>query len=39
MSEAFGAFLNGAGYRPWEDTSLKFGWQFYGIDFSAGPER
>ncbi len=23
------------GYRPWENTSLKFGWQFYGIDFST----
>ena len=34
-SEAFGAFLGGVGYRPWETTSLKFGWQFYGIDFST----
>jgi hypothetical protein len=27
--------LGGVGYRPWENTSLKFGWQFYGIDFST----
>jgi hypothetical protein len=23
------------GYRPWDNTTLKFGWQFYGIDFST----
>jgi len=27
--------LGGVDYRPWENTSLKFGWQFYGIDFST----
>ncbi len=25
----------GADYRPWEQSSLRFGWQFYGIDYSA----
>lgn len=25
----------GADYRPWENTSLKLGWQFYGIDYST----
>jgi hypothetical protein len=25
----------GADYRPWEQTSLKFGWQFYGIDYET----
>jgi hypothetical protein len=25
----------GADYRPWTNTSLKFGWQFYGIDYST----
>ena len=24
----------GLDYRPWEQTSFRFGWQFYGIDFS-----
>ncbi len=27
--------LGVVGYRPWENTSLKFGWQFYGVDFST----
>jgi len=27
--------LVGADYRPWENTSLKLGWQFYGIDYST----
>ncbi len=27
--------LAGADYRPWENTSLKLGWQVYGIDFST----
>ena len=27
--------LGVVGYRPWENTSLKFGRQFYGIDFST----
>ncbi len=27
--------LAGADYRPWDNTSLKFGWQVYGIDFST----
>jgi len=27
--------LLGADYRPWQNTSLKLGWQFYGIDFST----
>ena len=27
--------LGGVGYRPWENTSLRFGWFFYGIDFST----
>lgn len=25
----------GADYRPWEQTSLRFGWQVYGIDYST----
>jgi hypothetical protein len=27
--------LVGADYRPWENASLKFGWQVYGIDYST----
>lgn len=27
--------LVGADYRPWEQTSLKMGWMFYGIDYST----
>ncbi len=27
--------LVGADYRPWENTSVKLGWQFYGLDFST----
>lgn len=27
--------LAGADYAPWENASLKLGWQFYGIDFST----
>ena len=27
--------VGAVGYRPWESTTLKFGWQFYGIDFST----
>lgn len=27
--------LAGADYRAWENTSVRFGWQFYGIDFST----
>ena len=25
----------GADYHPWEQSSLRFGWQFYGIDYST----
>ena len=27
--------LAGADYSPWENASVKLGWQFYGIDFST----
>lgn len=27
--------LAGADYAPWENASLKLGWQFYGIDFET----
>ena len=27
--------LAGFDYRAWENTSLKLGWQFYGIDYST----
>ena len=27
--------LAGADYAPWENASLKLGWQFYGIDYST----
>jgi hypothetical protein len=27
--------LGDVGYRAWENTSLRFGWIFYGIDFST----
>lgn len=27
--------LAGADYRPWDSTSIRIGWQFYGIDFST----
>jgi hypothetical protein len=32
-NETLGAILGGAGYPAWEDTSLKFGWRFCGIDY------
>ncbi len=25
----------GADYRPWDRSSFRFGWQFYGIDYST----
>jgi hypothetical protein len=27
--------ITGFDYRAWERTSVKFGWQFYGIDYST----
>ncbi len=27
--------LMGADYGPWENVSLKIGWQFYGLDFET----
>ena len=27
--------LAGADYRPWDNTSIKMGWQFYGIDYAT----
>lgn len=29
------AVIAGVDYKPWERTSLKFGWSFYGIDFET----
>lgn len=25
----------GADYRPWDRSSFRFAWQFYGIDYST----
>jgi len=27
--------ITGFDYRPWDQTSIKLGWQFYGIDYST----
>ncbi len=27
--------LAGFDYKPWERTSIRIGWQFYGIDYST----